>query len=94
MANKRELKRGISYICSELLAECVAFSLYGSKSDTHNMNEISTELARTIMRTHSDYIMRISHPEPGIPAKKYYNILINNFNTEVNDIIDQINNLH
>lgn len=90
MANKRDLKRGISYICSELFAECIATSIYSNNSDQENMNT----LLRSIMRTHSDYIMRVSHPEPGMAAKKYYKTLVSNFNGEVNDIVDAIKNLH
>lgn len=90
MANKRNLKREINYICSELFAEAVATSLYSNNSDEENLNTLLTSL----MRMHSDYIMRVSHPEPGMPAKKFYNTLIQNFNHEVNDIVDAIGNLH
>lgn len=90
MANKRCLKRGINYICSDLFAECVAVSLYNANSDKDNIDT----LLRTVMHVHSDYIMRVSHPEPGMKAKEYYNSLINSFTTEVNNIVDQINNLH
>jgi len=37
------------------------------------------------------YIKRISHPEPGIPAKKYYKDLREKFSSQVNEILDQIN---
>lgn len=90
MANKRNLKRELNYICSELFAECVATSLYSNNSDEANVDTLLTSL----LRMHSDYIMRVSHPEPGMPAKKYYKTLINNFNDEVNDIVDAIGNLH
>ncbi len=90
MANKRDLKREINYICSELFAECVAVSLYATDTDEENVDS----LLRTIMRTHSDYIMRVSHPEPGITPKKYYHILISSFNNDVNNIVDQISNLY
>lgn len=90
MANKRDLKRGVSYICGELFAECVATSIYSNNADKANVDS----LLKTIMHTHSDYIMRVSHPEPGMPAKKYYQTLIESFNKDVNDIVDQIGNLH
>ena len=89
MANKRSLKRSINYICGELLAECVAISVY------YNCDKKNADtLLRTIMRMHSDYIMRVSHPEPGMLAKKYYNKLISDFNTSVNEVVDQLKNLH
>lgn len=90
MANKRDLKRGINYICSELFAECVATSMYGDNVDKANVDT----LLKSLLRMHSDYIMRVSHPEPGMKAKKYYKVLINSFNNEVNDIVDAISNLH
>ncbi len=90
MANKRDLKRGINYICSELFAECIATSIYSNNADKANADS----LLKSIMRTHSDYIMRVSHPEPGMPAKKYYRSLIQSFNNDVNDIVDSISNLH
>ncbi len=90
MANKRELKRGISYICGELFAECIATSTYSNNSDKANVDS----LLKTIIRTHSDYIKRVSHPEPGMTAKKYYCAIIESFNNDVNDIVDQIKNLY
>lgn len=89
MANKRSLKSSINYICGELFAECVAVSVY-YRCDKQNADN----LLRTIMRMHSDYIMRVSHPEPGMPAKKYYQKLIADFNTSVNEVVDHLKNLH
>jgi hypothetical protein len=40
----------------------------------------------------SDFICRISHPEPGMPAKKYYQKLREDFVAQASDIVDQINN--
>ena len=42
----------------------------------------------------NDFVCRISHLEPGIPPKKYFTILINEFEERVNEIVDQISNLH
>ncbi len=90
MANKRILKKEINYVSSELFAECVAASLYNITCDEKNIDS----LLRMIVEMHSDYIMRVSHPEPGMKAKIYYGILKNSFNKEVNCIVDQIGNLH
>lgn len=89
MSNKRELKKTINYICSDLFAECVAASLYSGKPEKENVDALLT----SILTIHSNYIQRISHPEPGVPAKKYYRDLIDNFNKEVNEVIDHIANL-
>ena len=90
MTNKRDLKRVINYICSELFAECVASSLYVGRPCEENVNS----LLATIVRLQGEYICRVSHPEPGIAPKKYYQDLKENFNKEVAEIIDHIGNLH
>jgi hypothetical protein len=89
MTNKRDLKRTINYICSDLFAECVAASLYSGKPEVENVNA----LLASILNIHNDFIRRISHPEPGMPQKKYFKHLIEDFNKQVNEIIDQIGNL-
>lgn len=86
MANKRNLKREINYICSEMFAECVALSLYSARGD----GEEADSLLRSIMDLHADYIMRVSHPEPGMKAKEYYKILVESFNKDANAVVDQI----
>lgn len=89
MANKRELKQTINYICSELFAEAVATSLYGASKDGQN----AESLLSGIIVTRNDFVKRISHPEPGMAPKVYYKTLISDFNHRVSDIIDQIGNL-
>lgn len=90
MANKRTLKRDISYICSDLFAECIAASLYGIPANKDNINALLT----AILKIHSNYIKRVSYPEPGMNIKDYYKDLKDNFAKQVNEIVDQINNLH
>lgn len=89
MANKRTLKRTINYICSDLFAECVAASLYSVKTNQENVDA----LLSSILTIHSNYIRRISHPEPGMQARLYYKDLIGKFNEEVSEVVDSINNL-
>ena len=89
MTNKKDLKRTINYICSDLFAECVAASLYSGKPNEANVNA----LLACILQTQEDYVKRISHPEPGMKPKEYFHDLIMNFNKQVDDIVDQICNL-
>lgn len=89
MAKKRDLKQTINYICGELFAEAVAASLYGASANTGNIEELFS----SIIVTRNDFVKRISHPEPGMKPKKYYDKLIMDFNDRVSDIIDQIGNL-
>lgn len=88
MAKKRVLKQSINQICGELFAECLAKTLYGSDKESKNCEA----LAYSIVKLQSDFICRISHPEPGMPAKTYYKKLKEDFVAQVSDIIDQINN--
>jgi DNA-directed RNA polymerase subunit F len=88
MANRRNLKRSINYICSELFAECVAVSLYNGNIDKENADTLLT----SILKMQSDYISRVSHTEP-TDAKKYYKNLIQSFNKQTDEIIDQISNI-
>lgn len=89
MSNKRDLKKLINYICSDLFAECVAASLFSGKADKTDADAILA----SILMMHRNYVSRISHPEPGMPAKKYFRNLVDNFNRETGEIIDQIQNI-
>jgi len=89
MANKRTLKHAIKLVCGELFAECIAASLYGPKNNEENFEA----LLYSIVKIQDNYISRVGHPEPGMPASKYFRDLRDKFNAEVNDIINQINNL-
>lgn len=89
MANKRDLKRTINYITSDMFAECVAASLYSSKPADEDVDGILT----AIVMIRTDFICRVSHPESGMEQKKYYKKLIEDFNKQACEIIDQINNL-
>lgn len=88
MANKRILKRKINYVCSELFSEVVAAS-YSIKADDENVKALLT----SILVIHNDYIRRVSHVEPGMPATKFFKDLITKFNKQVSEIIDQISNI-
>ncbi len=89
MANKRDLKRTINYITSELFAETVAASLYNGKPTQEDVDGILS----SIVMINSDFISRVSHPEPGVKQKTYYKKLTIDFNKQVSEIIDQISNL-
>ena len=89
MSNKRDLKRTINYICGDLFTEGIAASLYGENRDNDNTEAILT----SILVMHSNYIRRVSHVQPGMPAKVYFKDLKAKFSKEVNEIVDQLNNL-
>ncbi len=89
MASRRTLKKNIHVICEALFAECVAVSLYSGKSDDDN----TSALLMAVIKMQNNYISRVSHAEPKMPAKAYYKDLIEKFNSETSEIIDQITNL-
>ena len=89
MANKRTLKKQINLICEELFVDFVAASLYGN-SPNHSEAEA---VLFSIVKLRNNYISRISHPEPGLPARKYYQDLKEQFSKQVSEILDHINNL-
>ena len=89
MANRKELKTTINNICSDLFAGCVAMSLYHSKTDEANVEA----LLASIVSVRNDFISRISHPEPGMKKKVYYDKLAADFSEQASEIIDQIFNL-
>ncbi len=90
MSNKRDLKKSINYVCSDLFAECVAATLYSGNTNEENANA----LLRSILTLHSDFVSRVSHPEPGMKGRKYYKTLVAEFNQQISEIIDQIGNLN
>lgn len=89
MANKRNLKRNINYVCSELFSEAVAVSMYSSKTTEEDVNA----LLASILVIHNDYVRRVSHQEPGLAPKLFYKDLVNSFNKQVSEIVDQVVNL-
>lgn len=89
MANKRNLKRNINYVCSELFSEAVAASMCSSKATEEDVNA----LLASILVIHNDYVRRVSHQEPGLSPKLFYKDLVNNFNKQVSEIVDQVVNL-
>lgn len=90
MTNKRDLKRTIHYVCGDLLAECVAASLYSEKPEKENIDALLT----SILTLQNQYVKRVSHPEPGMKQKDYFKDLIAQFNADVSEIVDQISNIY
>lgn len=89
MTNRRKLKKMINHICSDLFSECVALSMYGAKDKKDDVKAI---LASIIM-VNSNYVRRISHPEPGMPDKVYFKDLKDKFCVQIEEITDTIANL-
>ena len=86
MAKRRTIKREITNACADIFAECLAVSLYGPNKDR------AQALLFSIIKLENDYVCRVSHVEPGMPAKKYFKDLIEKFTVEATDVLDQLRN--
>ncbi len=86
MAKKRDLKHNINCVCNELFAECLTAYLAVPEEDVEQVDTI----LKSIIRIQKEYVSRIAHPEPGMSAKQYYNVLAEDFNKQVSEIIDNI----
>ena len=62
----------------------MAASLYGQNRDSAEALIFST------LKMQDDFISRISHPEPGMPAKVYYKKLREDFATHASEIMDHL----
>ncbi|MBR1547709.1 MAG: hypothetical protein IJ637_03165 [Prevotella sp.] len=87
MASRKTLKRTITNISEALFAECVAASLY-----SHD-RQCGETLIYSTVKMQDHFVRRISHQEPGMPAKEYYRDLWEKFVAQVSEITDHINNL-
>lgn len=88
MANRRDLKKNINYICSELFAECVAMMHYNLNVKQEDVDNI---MAR-ILWMQDEFISRVSHTEPG-NVKGFYKKLRADFNAQVEEIVNSISQL-
>ncbi|MBQ8694131.1 MAG: hypothetical protein IJ513_00620 [Bacteroidaceae bacterium] len=88
MASRRDLKKVITFIADDLATEAF-FVSYDSKGDTASWVAVFDK----IFRLRKDYIARVNHVEPGMPAKKYFDALCDSFNADARAILNEINEL-
>lgn len=86
MAKRSVLKKNISNVCELIMAECLAISLYGNEQESEN----AVNAAYAMVRIERDYRSRVSHAEPGMEPKKYFNKLISDFNKDIQSITEQL----
>ena len=90
MASRRELKKNVNYIAGELFMECLVNSLYVPGTDKTKADELMGRILS--VQDVIKLIIRISHTEPG-NVKGFYKKFREDFNKEVDAIIDAIGNL-
>ncbi|MBR2301738.1 MAG: hypothetical protein IKA41_07305 [Bacteroidaceae bacterium] len=88
MASRKDLKKVIAYISDELATEAFYLS-YGSKGSTEEWVEVFNR----IFTMQNDYTSRVSHVEPGLPARKYFDTLCISFNEDAKAVLDEIHRL-
>ena len=85
MAKRRDLKKGINFLCGELFAECVAVMHYQKPTPQEDVDNVMAN----ILKMQDDILNRVSH-EPGIPAKKFFKKLRDDAVTRTDEIVEQI----
>lgn len=88
MASRKNLKKVITYIADQLATQAF-FASYESKADAGAWIDVFNR----IFVLNSDYVARVSHPEPGLPARKYFDTLCMSFNEDAKGILDEIKRL-
>lgn len=85
MASRKDLKKNVSCIITELISECFIRQEIVPGTDKNAAEAIIAEL----ISTDADFICRISHTEPG-SAKLYYRKFYTDFNQKIEEIIGKI----
>ena len=85
MARRKNLKKVITFVVDEWATEAFLLS-YDAKGDT----EAWVALFNKIFNLNNEYIARINHVEPGMPAKKYFNALCDSFNADSKALLGEI----
>ncbi len=88
MANKRKLKKRINNLCGDLFAECVACVHYAKVN-----REDADAVMVNILNMQDDILCRISHIQPGMPARKFFRKLETDLLAGTENIISQIESL-
>ena len=60
----------------------------------HNTSRnLENKLFNKIFNLNTEYIARVNHVEPGMPAKKYFNALCDSFNADAKALLGEIETL-
>lgn len=88
MASRKNYKKVITYIADQLATQAF-FASYDSKADAAEWIEVFN----SIFALNKEYIARVSHVEPGLPAREYFDTVSMSFNEDAKAILDKINTL-
>ena len=85
MASRKNLKKVIGYISSELLSQAIIVAL-NSDREADEWNA----LFEKIINLNNDYVARVSHKQPGMKASAYFNALCESFDKDAKAIVAEI----
>lgn len=85
MASRKNLKKVIAFIVDDLATEAF-FASYDAVGET----EAWVDLFNRIFALNKEYVARVSHVEPGMPAKKYFDALCDSFNADAKALFNEI----
>lgn len=86
MAKRRDLKKAINFMCGELFAECVAIMHYQKPTPQEDVDNVML----SILKLQDDMLSRVSHPEPGMKAAKFFKNLREDMVTQTEEIVEHI----
>lgn len=92
MANRRNLKRDIKYLTSEVIEECYTFNILFPKTEPGKVSEIITE----VLTMHDELIYKINNPELGDDkkvVKSFYKNVFKELITSVDSMFEKLNKL-
>jgi hypothetical protein len=81
---RRELKKSINNLCSELFAECIALNYYENVD-----KDAVANIMESILMMQADIVSRISHVQPGA-GKNFFKKLREDLVARTEEIIDDI----
>lgn len=88
MASRKNLKKVITYIADNLATQAF-FASYNAGDKAESWVTVFDK----IFALNREYIARVNHAEPGMPARKYFDTLCASFNEEAKALLDEIQNL-
>lgn len=83
MASRKQLKKSINYICSELFTDCMALRMCEQE------HEKSDRLMAQVLQLHAEYVASISHVLKG-QEKQSFKKLREEFIQKVNALSEEI----
>ena len=86
MAKRRDLKKAINFMCSELFAECVAVMHYQKPAPQADIDNVMMN----ILNLQDDMLSRVCHVEPGMKPALYFKKLREDMLHGTDEIVEQI----